>query len=64
MNGPGSQQRMVVALLVIAGAAIGVGLTMEPGRYRALAWVLLGFFAFRVVLGRLQRQRAQRDARR
>ena len=61
MNGPGSQQRMIVALLVIAGAAIGVGLTMEPGRYRALAWVLLGFFAFRVLLGRLQRQRAKRE---
>ena len=57
MNGPGSQQRMVVALLVIAGAAIGVACTMEPGRYRAMAWVLLGFFAFRVVIGRLQWQR-------
>ena len=61
MNGPGSQQRMIVALLIIAGAAIGVALTMDPGRYRALAWVLLGFFAFRVVLGRLQRQRAERQ---
>ena len=44
MNGPGSQQRMIVALLVIAGAAVGVGLTMDAGKYRALAWVLLGFF--------------------
>ena len=60
MNGPGSQQRMIVALLVIAGAAAGVALTMDPGKYRALAWVLLGFFAFRVVIGRLQRQRAER----
>ena len=60
MNGPGSQQRMIVALLVLAGAALGVGLTMEPGRYRALAWVLLGFFAFRVVLGRLKQRQAER----
>ncbi len=64
MNGPGSQQRMIVALLVIAGAAVGVGLTMDPGKYRALAWVLLGFFAFRVVLGRLAKQRAEREQRR
>ena len=60
MNGPGSQQRMIVALLVLAGAALGVGLTMEPGRYRALAWVLLGFFAFRVLLARLKQQQAER----
>ena len=60
MNGPGSQQRMIVALLVLTGAAFGVGLTMEPGRYRALAWVLLGFFAFRVLLGRWKQQQADR----
>jgi len=58
MDAPGSQQRMIVALLVIAAAAIGVWLTMEPGRYRALAWVLLGFFAFRVLIGRLKRSEA------
>ncbi len=61
MNGPGSQQRMVVALLVLAGAAAGVGLTMEPGKYRALAWVLLGFFAFRILLARLKQQQADRS---
>ena len=61
MNGPGSQQRMIVALLIIAGAAVGVGLTMDSGKYRSLAWILLGFFAFRVVLGRMQRQRADRS---
>ena len=52
MDGPGSQQRMAVSLLVIGMAAIGVWLTMEPGKYRSLAWVLLGFFAFRILLGR------------
>ncbi len=60
MDAPGSQQRMIIALLVISGAAVGVAYTIEPGRYRALAWVLLGFFAFRVLIGRLQRQRAER----
>ena len=63
MNGPGSQQRMIVALLIIAGAAVGVALTVDPGKYRAMAWVLLGFFAFRVVLGWVQRQRAERTRR-
>ena len=61
MDGPGSQQRMVVALLILAGAAIGVALTIEPGKYRALAWVLIGFFAFRVLIARLQRQRVERN---
>ena len=61
MNGPGSQQRMIVALLVIAGAAIGVAFTMEPGRYRSLAWVLLGFFAFRVLIGRAKLRQSARD---
>ena len=28
--------------------------TMEPGKYRALTFVLLGFFGFRVVLARRQ----------
>jgi hypothetical protein len=60
MDGPGSQQRMVVALLVIAGAAVGVFYTMEPGKYRSLAWALLGFFAFRVLLGR--RSAIQRES--
>jgi hypothetical protein len=52
---------MVVALLILAGAAVGAGLTMEPGKYRSLAWVLIGFFAFRVLIGRMHRRQA--DAR-
>lgn len=60
MDGPGSQQRMAVALVVIAGAAIGVWLTIDPGKYRTLAWVLLGFFAFRVVIGRMRQQNTER----
>ena len=60
MDGPGSQQRMAVALVVIAGAALGVWLTMDPGKYRTLAWVLLGFFAFRVLIGRMRQQNTER----
>ena len=54
IDGPGSKQRMIVALVVIASAAVGVWFTMEPGKYRFLAWVLLGFFAFRVAIGRMR----------
>ncbi|GAA3770723.1 hypothetical protein GCM10022270_34300 [Terriglobus aquaticus] len=59
MDGPGSQQRMAVALVVIAGAAIGVWLTIDPGKYRTLAWVLLGFFAFRVLIGRMRARQSE-----
>ena len=51
---PAGSGRMVVALAILGLLALSVWLTMEPGRYRALTFVLLGFFAFRVVLGRLR----------
>ncbi len=60
MGGPGSQGRMAVALVVIAGAALGVWLTMDPGKYRTLSWVVLGFFAFRVLIGRMRQQNTER----
>jgi hypothetical protein len=45
---------MWIALVVLGVLAIAVWQTMEPGRFQSLTWVLLGFFAFRVVLGRLR----------
>jgi hypothetical protein len=45
---------MTVALVVLGVLAILVWQTMEPGKYRSLTWLLLGFFAFRVMLGRLR----------
>ena len=50
---PAGSGRMVVALTVLGLLAVLVWQTMEPGKYRSLTWILLGFFAFRVVLGRL-----------
>jgi hypothetical protein len=47
---PSGNGRMVVALFVLGGLAVLVWLTMEPGKYQQLTWLLLGFFAFRVVL--------------
>ena len=51
---PAGSGRTYIALAVLAILAILSWQTMEPGKYRSLTWVLLGFFAFRVVLGRLR----------
>jgi hypothetical protein len=45
---------MVIALAAIALLGLVAWQTMEPGRIRSLTWILLGFFAFRVVLERLR----------
>jgi hypothetical protein len=52
--GPASNGRMVVALAVLGVLAILAWQTMEPGQFRSLTLVLLGFFAFRVTIGRLR----------
>ena len=51
---PGGTPRLLVALGVLLALGLSVFGTMEPGKYRTLVWVLLAFFAFRVVLGRLR----------
>jgi hypothetical protein len=50
--GPSSNGRMIVSLSVLALLAVLVWRTMEPGKFQQLTWLLLGFFAVRVVLGR------------
>jgi hypothetical protein len=52
--GPAGSGRMVIALVVLGLLAVAVWQTMEPGKYQQLTWILLGFFAFRVILGRLR----------
>ena len=52
--GPAGLGRLLIALAVLALVAAAAFFTMEPGRYRSLTWILLGFFAFRVVLGYLR----------
>jgi hypothetical protein len=47
---------MVVALVVLAVLAVLVWRTMEPGKFQQLSWVLLGFFAVRVVMARRRSQ--------
>ncbi len=56
---PGSTGRMSVALLVIVLLALLVWRTMDAGKYRQLTWLLLGFFAFRVVLSWLRSRRIE-----
>ena len=51
---PSGNGRLVVALVVIAVLAVLVWRTMEPGKFQQLTWLLLGFFAVRVVLTRLR----------
>ena len=45
---------IVWALAVLGVLAVLVWRTMEPGKFQSLTWILLGFFAFRVILGRLR----------
>jgi hypothetical protein len=50
---PAGSGRMVVALTVLGLLAVLAWQTMDAGKYRSLTWILLGFFAFRVILGRM-----------
>ena len=51
---PAGSGRMVIALALLGLLALAVWQTMEPGKFQSLTWVLLGLFAFRVILGRLR----------
>ncbi len=51
---PAGSGRMWIALVVLGLLALAVWQTMEPGKLQQLTWILLGFFAFRVILGRLR----------
>jgi hypothetical protein len=42
---------MSIALVVLGVLAVLVWRTMEPGKFQQLTWILLGFFAFRVIVG-------------
>jgi hypothetical protein len=47
---PSGNGRLVAALVVLGLLAVLVWRTMEPGKFQQLTWLLLGFFALRVVL--------------
>ncbi len=48
---PAGDGRLVVSLIALAVLALLVWRTMEPGKFQQLSWVLIGFFAVRVILG-------------
>jgi hypothetical protein len=45
---------MIVALAVLGALALSAWFTIDPGKYRSLCLILLGFLAFRIVLGRMR----------
>ena len=51
---PQGDGRLAIGLAVIAALALLAWQTMEPGRFRSLTWLLLGFFAFRMLLLRFR----------
>ena len=51
---PAGSGRLVIALAAFAVLGVLVWQTMEPGKFRSLTWILLGFFAFRMVIGYLR----------
>jgi len=51
---PAGSGRVGIALAGFAALALLAGWTMQPGKFRSLTWVLLGFFAVRVVLTHLR----------
>jgi hypothetical protein len=51
---PAGRGRMLVALAVLSALAACCWATMERGQYRSLCLILLGFFAFRVLLARMR----------
>ena len=59
---PGSNGRMVIALVVLGLLAVLVWRTMEPGKYQQLTWLLLGFFGLRVGLARVRSRRIEGGA--
>jgi hypothetical protein len=51
---PGGQGRMTISLIVIALVAVSVPYTIDDDKFRKLTYVVLGFFAVRILLGRFR----------
>lgn len=60
--GPNSKGRLLVSLGLLALLALLAWRTMEPGKAQQLTWLLLGFFALRIVLGWLRSRRMVEDS--
>jgi hypothetical protein len=51
---PAGSGRTIIALALFAVLGLLSWQTMEPGKFRSLTWLLLGFFAFRTVIAHLR----------
>ena len=51
---PAGGGRLMIALAAFAVLGLLTWQTMEPGKFRSLTWILLGFFVFRMVIGYLR----------
>ena len=60
--GPQGNGRLAIGLTVLAVLAILAWQTMEPGKFRYLTWLLLGFSAFRMLLLRLRSRYSSNDS--
>ena len=58
---PAGAGRLRIVIVVLAVLAALAWRTMEPGKYRALTMVLLGFFAARSVMGFFQVRRRENE---
>jgi hypothetical protein len=56
---PAGTGRFAISLAVFALLGIAVWNTMEPGKYRALTLVLVGFFAARTLISFVQARARQ-----
>jgi hypothetical protein len=60
--GPRGSGRFVVSLSVLAALAILVWRTMAPGKFQELTWLLLGLFAFRILIMGLRSRYSKEDS--
>ena len=58
---PQSNGRLSVGLAVLAVLAVLAWQTIEPGKFRYLTWLLLGFSAFRMLLLRFRSRYSSKD---
>ncbi len=51
---PSGDGRLAVSLVMLAVLALLAWRTLEPGKLQQLTWLLLGFFAARILITRLR----------
>ena len=60
---PQGNGRLAVSISALAVLALLAWRTMEAGKAQQLTWLLLGFFALRIVIAWLRSRRIEREPR-